>query len=281
MSACQWHTPHLNVFARCRRKYHTISKIIPNDLYPAKATSHELFTRFTLCCVLLCLVDSRFLQYHSGVQNGAIISGHFSPKSSQETPSDKYTKLGSINYFTMFSLFNGELEATSMFKGGKLSSVTRSKIYSCVRLIVFNLPFQIPAPTWWIWYWIFCHNAWKSLQSYQKLTIPRRNKNLTLRPILNISRLFLQLPLPNPLKPGVKSRMKMYSEQRGQAMLQLHMSDQQFYCLLKCDLEVWLTGKFLFSKWKVKDIVRPVQETKQGKFVCYKYLLRNTTSAGE
>ena len=33
----------------------------------------------------------------------------------------------------------------------------------------------------------------------------RRNKSQN----LNDSRLVLQLPLPNPLKPGVKSRMKM------------------------------------------------------------------------
>ena len=52
--------------------------------------------------------------------------------------------------------------------------------------------------------------------------------------ILNVSRLVLQLPLCNPLKPGVKSRMKMWLEQRRQALLQLHLRDQQFYCLLKC-----------------------------------------------
>ena len=48
---------------------------------------------------------------------------------------------------------------------------------------------------------------------------------------LNVSHLILQLSLPNPLKPGVKSRMKMQLEQRRQAVLQLHLSDQQFYCL--------------------------------------------------
>ena len=48
---------------------------------------------------------------------------------------------------------------------------------------------------------------------------------------LDNSHLVLQLSLPNPLKPGVKSRMKVQLEQRWQAMLQLHMSDQQFYCL--------------------------------------------------
>ena len=51
---------------------------------------------------------------------------------------------------------------------------------------------------------------------------------------LNDSHLVLQSSLPNPLKPGVKSRMKMYLEQRRQAMPQLHLSDQQFNCLLRC-----------------------------------------------
>ena len=47
---------------------------------------------------------------------------------------------------------------------------------------------------------------------------------------LNVSCLVLQLYLPNPLKPDVKSRMKMQLEQRRQAVLQPHLSDQQFYC---------------------------------------------------
>ena len=73
---------------------------------------------------------------------------------------------------------------------------------------------------------------------------------------LNVSRLILQLSLPNPLQPGVKSRMKMESEQRRQAMLQLHLSDQQFYCLLRCSL-YWrfegmynLYDNFLMCLWK-------------------------------
>ena len=53
---------------------------------------------------------------------------------------------------------------------------------------------------------------------------------------LNVSHLVLQLSLANPLKPCVKSRMKMSLEQRRQAMLQQHLSDQQFYCLLRCAL---------------------------------------------
>ena len=50
---------------------------------------------------------------------------------------------------------------------------------------------------------------------------------------LNISRLVLQSSLPNPLKPGVKLRMKMNLEQRRQAMLQLHLNDEQCYCPLR------------------------------------------------
>ena len=45
---------------------------------------------------------------------------------------------------------------------------------------------------------------------------------------LNVSRLVLQLSLPNPLKPGVKLRIKLKFEQHREVMLQLHLSDQQF-----------------------------------------------------
>ena len=64
----------------------------------------------------------------------------------------------------------------------------------------------------------------------------------TQSPNINISRLILQLPLSNPLKPVAKLRMKMKLEQRGQVMLQLHLSDQQFNCLLRCVLYQRLYG---------------------------------------
>ena len=67
---------------------------------------------------------------------------------------------------------------------------------------------------------------------YRKISDIRRTKYQN----LNDSRLILQLSLPNPLTPGVKSRMKMYLEQRRQAMLQLHLSDHQFYFLQRCTL---------------------------------------------
>ena len=46
------------------------------------------------------------------------------------------------------------------------------------------------------------------------------------------SSLILQLSLPDPLKPRVKSRMKFQLERR-QVMLQKHMGDQQYYCVLR------------------------------------------------
>ena len=52
----------------------------------------------------------------------------------------------------------------------------------------------------------------------------------------NVSRLVLTLSMCNLWKPGVKSKMKMPLGQRRQAVLQLHLSDQQFYCPLRCDL---------------------------------------------
>ena len=59
---------------------------------------------------------------------------------------------------------------------------------------------------------------------------------------LDVSRPVLHLSLPNPLKPDVKPRMNMELEQRRQAMLQLHLSDQQLYSLrtkVRFTLEVW------------------------------------------
>ena len=43
------------------------------------------------------------------------------------------------------------------------------------------------------------------------------------------SRLVLHLSLPSSLKPGVRARMKMQLS----ALLQLHLSDQQFHCQLR------------------------------------------------
>ena len=45
----------------------------------------------------------------------------------------------------------------------------------------------------------------------------------------------LAVVFAHQLKPGIKSRMEMQVGRRQQAMLQLHLSNQQFYCLLRRD----------------------------------------------
>ena len=64
---------------------------------------------------------------------------------------------------------------------------------------------------------------------------------------LNVSRLVLQLYLPNSLKPDVKLRAvtKIWFEQRRQVMFQLHLSDKQFYWLLRCVLHQRFNGNSL------------------------------------
>ena len=69
-------------------------------------------------------------------------------------------------------------------------------------------------------YYFYLCMQW-SMINYRKISYIRRTKSQN----LTNSCLVLQLSLSNPLKTGVKSRM--------QAMLQLHLSDQQFNCLLR------------------------------------------------
>ena len=79
--------------------------------------------------------------------------------------------------------------------------------------------------------------------------IYRKTSNIsrTKSQILNVSCILVQLSSRNPLKPDVKLRMKIWLEQRRQAMLQLHLSYQQFYCLLRCDLYKGFYGIFQFK----------------------------------
>ena len=65
---------------------------------------------------------------------------------------------------------------------------------------------------------------------------------------LNVPRLVLQLSRPNSLRPGVKSIMKM-------AMLQLNLSDQQLYCLQRCDLHYMFDGLYSFVYFNM-DFIR-------------------------
>ena len=64
--------------------------------------------------------------------------------------------------------------------------------------------------------------AWKSICEYMVYYCLFSNTRRTQSQNINVSRIVLQLFLPNPLKPSVKLRVKMKLEQRRQAMLQLH-----------------------------------------------------------
>ena len=70
------------------------------------------------------------------------------------------------------------------------------------------------------------------INMYCQVSSIRRTKSQHLKD----PRTVLWLSLSNPLKPDVKSRMKMLLEQRRQVMLQLHLSDRQCYCLIGCHL---------------------------------------------
>ena len=130
-----------------------------------------------------------------------------------------------------------------------LHQQSKKEFYSlklCIKLlwccnIYRKLPtFLFLCICWWFLAIFFFHNVVNVRSSkplpncngnkYRKVSNIRRTK----LPNLTASRLVLQLSLPNPMKPGVKSRMKMQLEQRRQAMLRLHLSDRQFYCLLRC-----------------------------------------------
>ena len=80
-----------------------------------------------------------------------------------------------------------------------------------------------------------CHHHYRSRICHYKY---RQISNIrcTNSQNVNISPLVLQLSSPNPLKPDFKLRMEMQLEQRRQAMLQLHLSNQRFYCPLRCHL---------------------------------------------
>ena len=86
-----------------------------------------------------------------------------------------------------------------------------------------------------------CWHSWNTniqllIENYRHFPNIRRNKFQT----LNVSCLVLQLSLPNPLKPGVKPGIKMQLEQRRQTMIQLHLNDQQFHCLLRICLILYV-----------------------------------------
>ena len=96
------------------------------------------------------------------------------------------------------------------------------------------------SPNTTIWtctnFWWICAPAMRICNTSDDLSwIKRPTSNIrgTNSHSVNVSRLVLQLSLRSLLKSGVRSRMRMQLEQGQQAMLQLHLSDQQFSCLLR------------------------------------------------
>ena len=69
-----------------------------------------------------------------------------------------------------------------------------------------------------------CITEHKTILDYRKTSCISRTKFQN----LIVSSILMQLFSLNLLKPGIKLRMKMLLEQRRQAMLQLHLSYQQF-----------------------------------------------------
>ena len=84
-------------------------------------------------------------------------------------------------------------------------------IYACMHLIVSQSQVTRITPYRMVINCVF-QSLLPSLSSALLFGIDYRkihNISHTKSPNLNVSRLVLQLPLPNPMKPGVKSRMKM------------------------------------------------------------------------
>ena len=78
------------------------------------------------------------------------------------------------------------------------------------------------------------YHTWRRMQCFLSTQLPYRSYiaetscyRQTESQNVFFYRLVSLLSSPNPLKPSVKSRMKMQLEQRRQAVLQLHLSDQQ------------------------------------------------------
>ena len=103
------------------------------------------------------------------------------------------------------------------------STSTSTSVYYYLSYYIYYYFYVCYYLSYYLYYYVYV---------YRQVSDIRRTKSQH----LTNSRTVLRLSLPNPLKPDVKSRMKMQLEQRRQAMLQLHLSDRQIYCLLGCVL---------------------------------------------
>ena len=90
---------------------------------------------------------------------------------------------------------------------------------------------------WWYslrldsWFWQHVMKEMHSRDYRQTSNVKRTTSQHS-----NVSRFVTQLSLPDTLKPSVRSIINMQMEQHRQAMLQLHLNEQQCYCLSECGL---------------------------------------------
>ena len=113
--------------------------------------------------------------------------------------------------------------------------------------LTVSLWWNPPCWSWWHVEMVCCTvGSHRTLQWYMGSHCEYRqtsNISRTKSQNVNVSCVVLQLSLPSPLKPGAKSRMKMLLEHRRQAMLQLHLIDQQFIAYWGADYIRGLTEK--------------------------------------
>ena len=126
----------------------------------------------------------------------------------------------------------------------------------------------LETPSWSLWRQ--CNGSlcidWKYIRT--KIMVYRQTSNIsrTKSQNLNFSRLDLQSSLSNPLEPCFKSIMKMQLEQRRQGILQLHLSDQEFHCLLRCALYQRFDRRYLYMPYIKHGQTISVKETSGGMY---------------
>ena len=119
------------------------------------------------------------------------------------------------NRISVYNLFTAYFGATGDFHNWIINSLHASDFYHNLIDYIRRYP-------------------WLSYKSYHQISNISRTKSQNIKRIS--SRLAVGCPMPNPLKTGNKSKIKMLLEQRRQAIFQLHLSDRQFYGQLRCGL---------------------------------------------
>ena len=126
---------------------------------------------------------------------------------------------------------HGSIVVECITRGCSTSIISRNvlcqdSLYMSVISIIFNL--VIHPHRFWLGNYQDEYTIYMGIIATIQIPIYSQNSNITCTKFqnLNVSRFIFHLALPNPSKPGVKSRMKMQFEQRPEAMLQLRPTNQ-------------------------------------------------------